>query len=52
MLAVSEPVWLERLLLRVGPEAKVVEPGDFAAAGPDAARRVLGRYRDETDAVP
>ena len=26
VLAVSEPAWLERLLLRLGPEAEVVDP--------------------------
>lgn len=42
-LRTSERAWLERLLLRAGPDARVVE-GD-AAVGPDAARRLLGRYR-------
>ena len=41
-LAVSERAWLERLLLRLGPRAQVVE-GD-AEAGRGAACRVLGRY--------
>ena len=40
-LVVSEQPWLDRLLLRVGPDATVVSgPGDAAAA----ARRVLARY--------
>jgi proteasome accessory factor C len=42
-LAVSEPAWLERLLLRLGPDARVVK-GDAGLAG-QAARRVLARYR-------
>jgi proteasome accessory factor C len=44
-LAVSERAWLERLLLRLGPAARVVdgEPDVVAAA---AARRLLARYRD------
>lgn len=42
-LTASQPAWLERLLLRLGPRATVVE-GDAAAAG-RAARRVLARYR-------
>ena len=44
-LAVSNPAWLERLLLRLGPAARVV---DDAPGGVDvgaAARRLLARYR-------
>jgi proteasome accessory factor C len=46
-LAVSAVPWLERLLLRLGPDATVV---DWDGAGPrdlagDAACRVLARYR-------
>ena len=38
VLAVSEPAWLERLLLRLGPDAEVVDPpGAARAAGADAA---------------
>jgi len=44
VLAVSEPAWLERLLLRLGPDARVVEPAAARRAGGDAARRVLARY--------
>lgn len=40
-LRVSEPIWLERLLLRVGRHARVVEGG---ASATEAARRVLLRY--------
>jgi proteasome accessory factor C len=44
-LAVAARAWLERLLLNLGPQADVVEaPSGLAGAGPDAARRVLGRY--------
>jgi proteasome accessory factor C len=43
-LRVSEPGWLARLLLRVGPEAVVEEPSELRSVGADAARRVLGRY--------
>jgi proteasome accessory factor C len=42
-LAVSERAWLERLLLRLGPAARVVE-GD-AEVVTRAACRLLGRYR-------
>ncbi|HUQ39841.1 MAG TPA: WYL domain-containing protein [Acidimicrobiales bacterium] len=41
-LQVSERPWLERLLLRLGPAATIVD-GD-TAVGPDAARRLLARY--------
>lgn len=42
-LAVSEPAWLDRLLLRLGPAVRVVE-GD-ASRQAEAAARVLARYR-------
>ena len=44
-LAVSEQAWLERLLLRLGPAARVVE-GD-GDVGRQAACRLLARYRNE-----
>ncbi len=37
--------WLERLLLRLGPDAEVVEPVADRSLAPDAARRILARYR-------
>ena len=44
-LAIAAVPWLERLLLRLGPDATVVAaPADLAGAGRDAARRVLARY--------
>jgi proteasome accessory factor C len=45
-LAVSATPWLQRLLLRLGPDARVVEADDATLhrAGRDAARRLLGRY--------
>jgi proteasome accessory factor C len=46
VLAVSEPAWLERLLVRLGPEARVVAPETARHAGADAARRVLARYTE------
>ncbi len=39
----SQRAWLERLLLRAGPHARVVE-GDPTVAG-TAAGRLLARYR-------
>lgn len=44
VLAVSEPRWLERLLLRVGPDARVVDPPDLADLAGRAAGRLLDRY--------
>jgi proteasome accessory factor C len=41
-LAVSEQAWLERLLLRLGPDAVVVD-GPAHVAG-EAAARILARY--------
>jgi proteasome accessory factor C len=46
VLAVSEAAWLERLLVRLGPEARVVEPEAFRNMAADAAQRVLRRYRE------
>ena len=55
-LAVTGVSWLERLLLRIGPDARVVEI-DPELGGTDllarAAERVLARYRDAgTEAAP
>lgn len=48
-LDVADRTWLERLLLRVGPDARVVSSDDELGP-PDvlasAARRILGRYRE------
>jgi proteasome accessory factor C len=49
VLAVSESAWLERLLLRLGPDARTIAPADFAPLAADAARRILGRYRQTGD---
>lgn len=45
VLAVSEPSWLDRILLQVGPDARVLDPPDWRERGRDVARRVLARYR-------
>ena len=45
VLAVSEPAWLERLLLALGPDAAVEGPPEAARVAPDAAARILRRYR-------
>jgi proteasome accessory factor C len=44
VLAVSEPSWLEQLLLRLGPEAQVVSPTALRDVGPGAAQRILRLY--------
>jgi hypothetical protein len=47
-MAISARPWLERLLLRLGPRARVVEEtgdADLAGCAADAARRVLARYQ-------
>lgn len=45
-LAVVAIPWLERLLVRLGPEATMVDgPDALRSAGSSAARRILGRYR-------
>jgi proteasome accessory factor C len=43
-LAVGGERWLERLLLRVGPEAVVEAPAELVGLGATAARRLLARY--------
>lgn len=45
VLAVSEPAWLERLLLALGPRATVVAPAAATGTASGAAARVLARYR-------
>ncbi len=43
-MAIGGAAFLDRLLLRVGPAAKVVGPPEQEAAGAAAAERVLARY--------
>lgn len=43
-LVVAGRPWLERLLLRVGPAAEVLEPEEWRTVGAEAAERVLARY--------
>lgn len=45
-LEVASPVWFERLLLRLGPNAEVIEPPELVDAGRGAARRLLERYAE------
>jgi proteasome accessory factor C len=44
VLAVSELAWLERLMLTLGPDARVVAPAELTGLAPDAARRLGRRY--------
>ena len=44
VLAVSETAWLERVLLRAGPGARVVGPPESTTIAADAAQRVRARY--------
>jgi proteasome accessory factor C len=44
VVPVSEPAWLERILLQVGPDAVVVDPPEWRDTGRDAAARVRARY--------
>ncbi len=45
VVAVSEPAWLERILLQVGPDARVVDPPEWRDLGRAVAARVALRYR-------
>jgi proteasome accessory factor C len=44
-LFVGGDAWLERLLLRLGPDARVVGPPEYLRLAADAATRILRRYR-------
>ena len=44
VLAVSETAWLERVLLRAGPGARVVGPPESTGIAADAAQRIRARY--------
>jgi proteasome accessory factor C len=43
-IAITARAWLERLLLRLGPDALVVGAPELADAGRNAAARILARY--------
>ncbi|HEX6311401.1 MAG TPA: WYL domain-containing protein [Acidimicrobiia bacterium] len=49
VLAISERAWLERLLLRLGPDARVLAPPELRTVGADAAARLLRRYRPDVE---
>ncbi len=44
VLAISEPAWLERLLVALGPDATVVAPPELTGLGGEAATRLRQRY--------
>jgi proteasome accessory factor C len=44
VLVASERAWLERLLLRLGPAAEVLDPAEVRVEAAEAARRLLVRY--------
>ena len=44
VLVASERAWLERLLLRLGPAAEVLDPAEVRVEVAEAARRLLARY--------
>lgn len=44
-VAVGGRAWLERLLLRLGPSAEILDPPELAQVGRQAAARLLARYR-------
>jgi len=51
VLAVSERAWLERLLLRLGPDARAVGPEEIEPLAARAAQRILRRYRETGGSV-
>ena len=44
VLVASERAWLERLLLRLGLAAEVLDPAEVRVEVAEAARRLLARY--------
>jgi len=43
-IGVVSTVWLERLLLQLGPDAEILEPPELRNLGADAAMQVLANY--------
>jgi proteasome accessory factor C len=48
VLSVGATAWLERLLLQVGPEARIEDPPEYRDLAAVAAHRVLARYSGAT----
>ena len=46
VLPVASRPWLERLLVRLGPDADVVAPDDWRDLAATTAQTVLARYQD------
>jgi proteasome accessory factor C len=49
---VGGDAWLERLLLRLGPDARVVRPEEYRGLRAEAAARILQRYGSGGDTAP
>ena len=47
-LPVADERWFGRLLLRLGPEAEVLDPPELKGARAETAARALSRYREES----
>jgi predicted DNA-binding transcriptional regulator YafY len=45
-VVVGGNAWLERLLLRLGPDVRVIDPPELRNLASDAAARILLRYED------
>jgi len=52
LLDVSGLAWFERLLLQLGPDARVVSPSDLTDLSAVAAGRVLARYGEPVTTAP
>ena len=51
VLDVEGMAWFERLLLQLGPAARVVSPPEMTDLVANAARRVLGRYNEDSASI-
>jgi proteasome accessory factor C len=51
-LFVGGDAWLERLLLRLGPDVRVVDPPEYRSLAAEAASRILQRYEHRDDQLP
>jgi proteasome accessory factor C len=51
-LFVGGDAWLERLLLRLGPHVRVVDPPEYRSLAAEAASRILQRYEQRVAPSP
>jgi proteasome accessory factor C len=51
-LFVGGDAWLERLLLRLGPDVRVVDPPEYRSLAAEAASRILQRYEHRVAQPP